>query len=62
MRAIIDVKSFTLEARESEHFRRYVDLFRGTTWHAGRLLATIRCLGGAAAVEREAQVFRPSDS
>jgi ABC-type multidrug transport system fused ATPase/permease subunit len=39
MRAIIDVKSFTLEARESEHFRRYVDLFRGTTWHAGRLQA-----------------------
>jgi ABC-type multidrug transport system fused ATPase/permease subunit len=37
MRAIIDVKSFTLEDRESEHFGRYVELLRNTAWHAGRL-------------------------
>jgi ABC-type multidrug transport system fused ATPase/permease subunit len=37
MRAIIDVKSFTLEARESEHFRRYVERLRASAWHAGRL-------------------------
>ena len=37
MRAIIDVKSFTLEARESEHFGRYAERLRSTAWHAGRL-------------------------
>ncbi len=37
MRAIIDIKSFTLETRESEHFSRYVGMLRGATWRAGRL-------------------------
>jgi ABC-type multidrug transport system fused ATPase/permease subunit len=37
MRAIIDVKSFTLEARESKHFGRYVDRLRSSSWDAGRL-------------------------
>jgi ABC-type multidrug transport system fused ATPase/permease subunit len=37
MRAIIDVKSFTLEARESEHFGRYTERLRNTAWRAGRL-------------------------
>jgi ATP-binding cassette, subfamily B, bacterial len=37
MRAIIDVKSFTLEDRESQHFGRFVERFRETSWRAGRL-------------------------
>jgi ABC-type multidrug transport system fused ATPase/permease subunit len=37
MRAIIDVKSFTLEDRESQHFGRYVERFRESSWRAGRL-------------------------
>jgi ATP-binding cassette, subfamily B, bacterial len=37
MRAIIDVKSFTLEDRESEHFGRYTERFRESAWRAGFL-------------------------
>jgi ABC-type multidrug transport system fused ATPase/permease subunit len=37
MRAIIDVKSFTLEDRESTHFNRYAERLRGASWNAGRL-------------------------
>ena len=37
MRAIIDVKSFTLEDRESAHFSQYAQMLRGASWNAGRL-------------------------
>jgi ABC-type multidrug transport system fused ATPase/permease subunit len=37
LRAIIDVKSFTLESRESEHFDRNVERFRAMSWRGGRL-------------------------